>query len=44
MEWWSVEGHDAGSGVSKMETTANRLLFYSSRQLSQHTQNPHSHT
>ena len=22
MEWWSVEGQDTGSGVSKMETTA----------------------
>ena len=35
-QWWSVEGQDTGSGVSKMETTAAADNF-------QHTQNPHAH-
>ena len=41
MEWWSVEGQDTGSGVSKngdhrRHTAAIRFYCYSSRQFSAH--------
>ena len=42
MAWWSVEGQDTGSGVSKngdhsRRTAAIRLNLFSSRQFSAHT-------
>ena len=41
MEWWSVEGQETGSRVSKngdhSRRTTIRFLFYSSRQFSAHT-------
>ena len=37
MEWWSVEGKDTGSGVSKNGDHSRRTAFlYSSRQFSAH--------
>ena len=37
MEWWSVEGQDTGSGVSKNGDHSRRKAFlYSSRQFSTH--------
>ena len=47
MEWWSVEGQDPGSGVSKMETTAGVWqqsgFICSAADNFQYSPNPHSH-
>ena len=46
MVWWSVEGQDTGSGVSKNGDHNRRtaaIRFYSTAADNfQHTQNPHS--
>ena len=46
MEWWSVEGQDTGSGVSKNGDHSRRKamrVYCTAAENCQHTQNPHSH-